>query len=94
MSKSIDNLTAVQKAFEALPTRPYGTTPAAFENDRKQMWDTYGFAFASMDKGRILLREIIAIASSYGIKEEAVRLHRLQRLDMKKGPVADLAIEY
>tara|TARA_R110002020_G_scaffold6382_1_gene27208 strand:- start:3824 stop:4075 length:252 start_codon:yes stop_codon:yes gene_type:complete len=83
MSKSIDSLTAIEKAFEALPT-----------NDRQQMWDTYGFAFASMDKGRILLREIIAIASSYGIKEEVVRLRRLQWLDMKKGPLADLADEY
>jgi hypothetical protein len=78
MSKSIDNLTAVQKAFEV---------------DGSQ-WDVYGFAFASMDNGRILLREIIAIASLYGIKEDVVRLRRLQWLDMKKGPLADLAYEY
>lgn len=83
MSKSIDSLTAVQKAFESLK-----------DINSQQNWDVFGLAFAAMDNKRVLLREIIAIASLFGIGEDVVRLRRLQWLDMKKGPLADLAYEY
>jgi len=60
----------------------------AFNNFEK--WDTYQIVFGLMDKRKITLREIVAIAEKAGIKPTVIRSRRryfLQLKALKRTPV-------
>jgi len=53
----------------------------AFNNFEK--WDTYQVVFGLMDKRKITLREIVAIAEKAGIKPTVIRSRRRYFLQLK-----------
>ena len=67
---------------------PIDRVTEAFDNFEK--WDTYQVVFGLMDKRKITLREIIAIAEKIGMKPAVIRSRRryfLQLKALKRTPV-------
>ena len=61
--------------------KPIDQVTNAFNDFKK--WDTYQIVFGLMDKRKITLREIIAIAEKTGMKPAVIRSRRRYFLQLK-----------